>query len=74
MRYWAENQIKLVMIRHGITASNKEHRYLGKADETLSEEGIKALQEAKSARIYPDVDYLFSSPMRRCLKLPGCSI
>lgn len=68
MRYWAENQIKLVMIRHGITASNKEHRYLGKADEPLSEEGIKALQEAKSARIYPDVDYLFSSPMRRCLE------
>lgn len=26
----SENQVKLVMIRHGATPSNKEHRYLGR--------------------------------------------
>lgn len=31
------------MIRHGATTSNKEHRYLGKLDEGLSEEGKDAL-------------------------------
>ena len=35
----SENQIKLVMIRHGATPSNKEHRYLGRTDEGLSIEG-----------------------------------
>ena len=61
---WAENQIKLVLIRHGATLSNKEHRYLGRTDEGLSTEGEQALQEARNA--YPYIDYLFSSPMRRC--------
>ena len=60
----SENQIKLVMIRHGATPSNKEHRYLGRTDEGLSIEGEQALQEARNA--YPSIDYLFSSPMRRC--------
>lgn len=60
----SENQIKLVMIRHGATPSNKEHRYLGRTDEGLSMEGEQALQEARNA--YPYIDYLFSSPMRRC--------
>ncbi|MBZ4667465.1 MAG: Fructose-2,6-bisphosphatase [Defluviitaleaceae bacterium] len=68
MRHWPENQIKIVMIRHGETASNKEQRYLGKTDEPLSEEGIKVLQEAKDAGVYPEIDYLFSSPMKRCLE------
>ena len=64
MRNRAENQIKLVMIRHGATPSNKEHRYLGRTDEGLSMEGEQALQEVRNA--YPSIDYLFSSPMRRC--------
>lgn len=68
MRNWAENQVKLVLIRHGATASNKEHRYLGKSDETLCKEGISSLIKAKYAGIYPEVDYLFSSPMKRCLQ------
>ena len=62
----SENQIKLVMIRHGATPSNKEHRYLGRTDEGLSMEGEWALQEAKNA--YPSIDYLFTSPMKRCMQ------
>ncbi len=65
---WSENQIKLILIRHGATEANREHRYLGKTDEGLSAEGILELQKAKAAGRYPDIDYLFSSPMKRCLE------
>ena len=65
---WSENQIEIVLIRHGATKANKEHRYLGKTDEALSVEGIKALQKEKNKGSYPQIDYLFSSPMKRCLK------
>jgi alpha-ribazole phosphatase len=63
-----ENKIKLVLIRHGATLSNKEHRYLGKTDEGLSREGTLELKEQKRIGRYHRVDYLFSSPMKRCLK------
>lgn len=68
---WSENQIELMFIRHGATEANKEHRYLGKTDEPLSAEGIFALQEAKAAGCYPEPDYLFSSPMKRCIETAG---
>lgn len=64
----AENQMMLVMIRHGATKSNREHRYLGKVDEPLSEEGIEELSRYKNAQCYPTVDYLFASPMKRCIQ------
>ncbi len=63
-----ENQIKILMIRHGAADANEEHRYLGKTDEPLSMKGICALLEAKKKDFYPNVDYLFSSPMKRCLE------
>ncbi|MBP3505451.1 MAG: histidine phosphatase family protein [Lachnospiraceae bacterium] len=62
----SENQIKLVLVRHGATPSNKEHRYLGRTDESLSTEGEQALQAARN--IYPSIDYLFTSPMKRCIQ------
>lgn len=68
MRNRSENQIKLVLIRHGATASNAEHRYLGRTDETLSGAGRRQLQEANGEKRYPQVQVLFSSPMRRCLE------
>lgn len=68
MRNGTENQIKLVMIRHGATRSNKERRYLGKTEETLCEEAEAGLRKAVEAGIYPEVNRLFSSPMKRCLE------
>lgn len=61
-------EICMTFIRHGATASNREGRYLGKTDESLSEEGTKALQQYKEAKGYPAADILFSSPMKRCLE------
>lgn len=56
----------LAFIRHGATQANKEKRYLGKTDESLSEEGKELLKSYKTQKIYPDVQYLFTSPMKRC--------
>ncbi len=61
-------EIRMTFIRHGATASNREGRYLGKTDESLSEEGTKALQQYKEAKSYPAADILFSSPVKRCLE------
>jgi alpha-ribazole phosphatase len=66
MRNWSENQITLVLIRHGAVTANKEHRYLGRTEEVLLEEGKKELIEYKKSQGYPRVDYLFISPMKRC--------
>lgn len=65
---WSENQVEMVWIRHGATRSNKEYRYLGKTDEGLSEEGMEELKRAKERNCYPKVDYVFCSPMKRCLE------
>jgi len=64
----AENQITLVMLRHGTTKANKERRYLGRTDEVLSEEGEKELLECRKFGGYPEIDYLFTSPMKRCIQ------
>ncbi len=68
MRDWSENQITLVMIRHGETQANQEQRYLGKTDESLSKNGMEALLSYQKRKFYPDVDYLFTSPMKRCIE------
>lgn len=68
MRNRPENQVKLVLIRHGVTKANKEHRYLGKTDEPLSGEGEIQLSEYKKLRLYPNIDFLFASPMKRCIQ------
>ena len=56
----AENQITLVLIRHGATKANMENRYLGKTDEVLSKEGEMQLFEYKKKVFFPNIDYLFS--------------
>ena len=62
----AKNKIRLVLIRHGETASNKEHRYLGKTDEDLSPCGAEKIKNAVQEKPYPEIDILFTSPMKRC--------
>ena len=65
---WSENQIELIMIRHGATKANEEHRYLGNTDESLSVQGITILQKEKNNGTYPMIDKLFTSPMKRCMQ------
>lgn len=68
MRNRSENQVRLVLVRHGATKANEERRYLGKTEEALSPRARAGLQEAKALGLYPAVDCLFSSPMKRCLE------
>ena len=64
----AKNKIRLVLIRHGETASNKEHRYLGRTDEDLSPCGAEKIKRKSEENLYPEIDILFTSPMKRCLQ------
>lgn len=66
MRNRSENQIRLVLIRHGATEANRKHKYSGKTEESLSTAGIRDLHRKKDANAYPEIDCLFSSPMKRC--------
>ena len=68
--------MKWLLIRHGQTQGNLEHRYIGcRTDESLGPEGIAALQ----GKGYPPVSKVFVSPMKRCLETaallyPGISV
>lgn len=64
MRNFTENQIELLLIRHGKTRANQEKRYLGKTEEDLSQQGKTELGQ----RVYPPVKSLFGSPMQRCIQ------
>ena len=69
MRNRSENQIEVYLIRHGATNANREHRYLGRTEEPLSEEGREELKAFQRQDIYPDpasLQALFVSPMERC--------
>lgn len=58
--------MKIVLIRHGMTAGNKEKRYIGRTDEVLCEEGIMQLQRAVEEGCYPQAELIYCSPMKRC--------
>ena len=52
---------KVFFIRHGATAGNLEHRYIGRTDEKLCQLGIQQIQSLEA----PYIDVLFVSPMVR---------
>ena len=61
-------KVKITWIRHGMTQANGEHRYLGKTDEPLSETGIRLLQEKKKEYFSSSPEFLYTSPMKRCVQ------
>ena len=65
-----DDKIEILWIRHGMTAANKEHRYLGTTDETLSTEGAHRLIDQWKTKEdqLGHVDKVYSSPMKRCLE------
>ena len=58
--------MRVYLIRHSMTKGNKEKRYIGTTDESLCLEGIQLLEERKG--MYPEVTYVYVSPMKRCVQ------
>ena len=56
--------MRVVFLRHGLTAGNLEKRYIGTTDEPLCSEGIAQLKN----QAYPVCEVLISSPMKRCIQ------
>ena len=56
--------MRVVFIRHGLTAGNLEKRYIGSTDEPLCSAGIAELKKLT----YPACEVLICSPMKRCIQ------
>ncbi len=61
--------MRICLIRHGSTAGNLEHRYVGSTDEELTMDAVLELKENKDR--YPRPDCVFVSPLRRCVQTAG---
>ncbi|MGN0351965.1 MAG: histidine phosphatase family protein [Roseburia sp.] len=64
---WSGTETKIIevfFIRHGATEGNLSHRYIGRTEEMLCPKGKETLRRKKKKT----VDFLFSSPMKRCLE------
>lgn len=53
-------------IRNALTDENLEGRYIGHTDVEIGEEGRAQLGQMKDDLIYPPVDAVFTSPLKRC--------
>lgn len=60
--------MRYILIRHGRTQGNAEHRYTGcRTDEALCPDGIAQLRTLR----YPDADAVYASPLKRCVQTAG---
>ncbi len=61
---------RIYLIRHGLTAGNLQHRYVGRTDEPLCQEGIRQLLAKKAIfeRSHTNEKFqrIYTSPMLRC--------
>ncbi len=57
--------MKIALIRHGKTKGNIEKRFIGTTDEHLSEFGKNELKNLISKNIYPTINKIYSSPLKR---------
>lgn len=57
--------MKLILVRHGLTAWNSEGRVQGKSDIALSETGRQQIRKLAAALKDESLDAVFSSPLRR---------
>ncbi len=57
--------MKVLLMRHGVTAANLKKLYNGRTDDSLCPEGVEA---AISSGIDPGIKSLYASPMKRALE------
>ncbi|MBQ4244937.1 MAG: histidine phosphatase family protein [Clostridia bacterium] len=56
----------IYLIRHGMTKGNEDGRYIGHTDLPLSDEGKSEIGRLYEDKVYPWVDAVLSSPLKRC--------
>lgn len=57
--------MEVLLIRHGMTAGNREKRYVGRTDEPLCAEGRQGLIQPEE---YCSIQKVYISPMLRCVQ------
>lgn len=57
----------IYLFRHGLTKGNLNAQYIGHTDYPLTMDSISALHNIKAKHHYPQVEAVFSSPLKRCL-------
>ena len=62
---------RIHLVRHGITNANLDGIYIGKTDEPLCSEGVGELYKKLGDYVYPGVQRVYSSPLKRCLSTAG---
>lgn len=62
---------RIQFIRHGMTQANLDGKYIGKTDEPLCSEGVADLFKKLETRIYPKVQKVYTSPLKRCTSTAG---
>lgn len=63
--------MKIVFIRHLKTQGNEKRQYIGRTDEDLSEQAVEEFrrrQEKSIGELYPPVQHIISSPLKRCIQ------
>ena len=61
-------EIKIALIRSGMTQSGKQGRYIGAADESLCKDGINLLEAKKQEGCYAEAGRLYASGAKRCIE------
>lgn len=56
------------LIRNALTDEKLQGRYIGHTDVELSEDGKKQLEEMKKELVFPPVEAVFTSPLKRCVQ------
>lgn len=57
----------IYLFRHGLTKGNLNAQYIGHTDLPLTTDSISSLKTIKAHKHYPEVDAVFSSPLKRCI-------
>lgn len=57
----------LYLFRHGLTKGNLNAQYIGHTDYPLTTFGIEELKSIKAKHHYPEVDAVFTSPLKRAV-------
>ncbi|MDX6550349.1 MAG: glucosyl-3-phosphoglycerate phosphatase, partial [Gaiellales bacterium] len=59
---------RLILIRHGETVWNHEHRFTTRTDVALSETGIEQARAAAESLAAVSIDRIYSSPLQRAAR------